>query len=120
MEFSSSYISILDLVAIDREQLVVVFTFGAMGAFFVMLMFMVLLIKIKVHQFFINAFFVLTLTLFVSLLIGFVSQMLLLMSGVSGIKMILIWVLMFLMILSFIIYNYSVIDKKIKKNMNQS
>ncbi|WP_136669262.1 hypothetical protein [Flavobacterium sp. H122] len=117
MEFSSSYISVLERLASDREQLILIFTFGAMGVAFVMFILMALLKRMGFHQFIVNAVLILSIALLISILVGLVSQLLLMMSGVSGIKMILIWVIMFIVIILYLTYNFSGINKKINKNM---
>lgn len=120
MEFSSSYIVILDLVASERDSLLVAFIFGVMGVAFVVFILMALLKRIGAHQFIINSFLLLGGTLFISLFAGMMTLMPLFFMGVSGLKMILIWIVMFLMILFFLIYQFKVIDAKIKNGMNSS
>lgn len=120
MEFSSSYIGILDLVASQRESLLLAFTFGVMGAAFVVFLLMALLKRIGTHQFIVNSFLLLGSTLLISLFVGMITLMPLSFMGISGLKMVLIWIIMFLMIMSFLIYHFKVIDAKIKKGMNSS
>lgn len=120
MEFSSSHIGILDLVASQRDSLLVAFTFGVMGAAFVVFLLMALLKRIGAHRFIVNLFLLLGSTLFICLFAGLLILMPLFFMGVSGLKMILIWVIMFLMIMSFFIYQFKVIDAKIKKGMKLS
>lgn len=120
MEFSSSYIGILDLVASQRDSLLVAFIFGVMGAAFLVFILMAIVKRIGAHQFIINLFLLLGSTLFICLFAGLLILMPLFFMGVSGLKMILIWIIMFLMIMSFLIYQFKVIDAKIKNGMNSS
>jgi hypothetical protein len=119
MEFSSSYISVLDAVVADRGQLLAFFTFGVMGVAFVLFLLMALVKKLGAPLFIINAFLILAITLLVCLFMGLLFQTTLFFSGVSGLKMTLIWIAMFLLCLSFFTYNFSVINRKIEKGMEK-
>ncbi|GAA4758320.1 MULTISPECIES: hypothetical protein [Flavobacterium] len=118
MEFSSSYVGILDLMVSERDALLVAFIFGVMGVAFVVFILMALLKRFGAHQFIINLFLLLGSTLFICLFAGLIVLMPLFFMGVSGLKMLLIWIIMFLMIFSFLIYQFKVIGAKIKKVMN--
>lgn len=120
MEFSSSYIGILDLVASQRDSLIVAFIFGVMGAAFVMFILMAIVKRIGAHQFIINSFLLLGSTLFITLFTGMITLLPLYFIGVSGLKLILIWTVMFLMIFSFLIYQNKEVGTKIKKALNQT
>lgn len=119
MEFSSSYIRVLDAVVADRGQLLVFFTFGVMGVAFVLFLLMALVKKLGAPLFIINAFLILAITLLVCLFMGLLFQTTLFFSGVSGLKMTLIWIAMFLLCLLFFTYNFSVINRKIEKGMEK-
>ncbi len=120
MEFSSSYIGILDLVASKRDSLMVAFTFGVMGLTFLVFILMVIVKRIRAHQIIVNLFLLLGSTLFICLFAGLIVFMPFFFMGVSGLKMILIWVIMFFMILIFLMYQFKEVSTKIKKSINQA
>lgn len=119
MEFSSSYIGVFDALVADRGQLLAFFTFGVMGVAFVLFLLVALVKKLEAPSFIINAFLILGITLLVCLFMGLLFQTMLFFSGVSGLKMTLIWIAMFLLCLSFFTYNFSVINRKIEKGMEK-
>lgn len=119
MEFSSSYIGVFDALVADRGQLLAFFTFGVMGMAFILFLLVALVKRLGAPSFIINAFLILGITLLVCLFMGLLFQTMLFFSGVSGLKMTLIWIAMFLLCLSFFTYNFSVINRKIEKGMEK-
>lgn len=116
MELNFSFIDLLK--AIDREPIFMVM-WAAFGVFFTIFLLMIpmyIFRKLGVSAYFKTGFGILIGTILISWIIGFISQIILLFSDVSGIRMLLIWIIMFVTYLVFCVFNKKAILKWVNEH----
>lgn len=116
MELNFSFIDLLKVI--DEEPIFMVM-WAAFGVFFTIFLLMIpmyIFKKLGISAYFETAFGILTGAILISWITGFISQMILLFSDVSGIRMLLIWIIMFVTYLMFCIFNKKTILKWINEH----
>lgn len=106
MEFSSDFSAFL--INLEDEPALVVIWAALLFPFsllFILILSSVLK-KLQLDKPFEQIGYISTVTILMTWLTGFISQMMLLFIGISGIRMLLIWLVMFITCLFFSIFNY--------------
>lgn len=101
MELNSSIMDVIQYIELKPYVMVIWSTLGVCMLLFILLIPMYILQKLEIDTYLKNAFTMLIGATCISLVMGFISQIFFLLADVSGLKMLLIWVLMFLINLIF-------------------
>ena len=116
MEFNSKLIYLIS--EIDKNPIFMVMwaAFGIFLSFFILLIPIIFLRKIGIQNKRIeDSLAVVTGIIMISWILGFISQMILLFTGVRGLKMLIIWIIMFFTVSAFTIANKKMILKWVHK-----
>jgi hypothetical protein len=111
MEFSFKYYEILHYFEAEPAMVVMCAAFGIPLLMFALALPLYIFRKIGLDKTLKPFYSILYIPLAISWIIGFVLMMILLFTGVSGIRMVLIWSLLYLTYLAFGIFNRKAINR---------
>lgn len=111
MELNSSILDLIKYIELKPGVMLIWSTLGVCILIFTFLIPMFIIQKTGVGKHFKNIFTLVIGATLISLVIGFVTQIFFLLAGVSGIKMILIWIVMFCINLIFVFTHQKAILK---------
>ncbi len=116
MEFNSSMVNLIQEIN-DDPAIMILLTFGVILCLFLLVGILIVIQKLGLGNYFglgnysANTFTVFFVVIFFSCWLGFITQLLLLSSGVSGLRMFFIWIVMFMTYLVFAFLNKKMIIK---------
>jgi hypothetical protein len=117
MEFNSSMVNLIQEINDEPIIMVLWSTFGVFLCFILLVVILKIIQKLGLGNYFGNTFTVLSGVLMFSCALGFITQMLLLFSEVSGLRMFFIWIVMFMTYLVFAFLNKKMIIKWMSENL---
>lgn len=111
MEFNSSMLNLIQKINDEPVIMVLWSSFGIFSCFILLVVILKIIQKLGLGNYFGNTFTILSGVLMFSCTLGFITQILLLFSDVSGLRMFFIWIVMFMTYSVFAFLNKKMIIK---------